>query len=106
MLRKNNETNNSIYISNVSGVYRMTDIHNRILAAAVQYEAQTGGKPNSVYLGESEISDLIFSMAEDTSIADLINAKLTGENRPEIDGMNVYAVNAMSHLACGVAIKR
>jgi len=77
----------------------MSMIHDLITIAAIEFEATTGKKPINVYLGEVEIMALK-KWAQENNCISKIDIDLRGENRPEVQGLFVYAVNEITHIAC------
>ena len=80
--------------------------------AVVRFENETGKKPRNVYLGEYEVAqfipwaqshlDLTASESKNIALPNFphFDLRLSYRNRPSIDGLDVYYVNAITHLAC------
>lgn len=77
----------------------MATIHDLISEAAVEFETITGRKPHNIYLGEAEIEELK-RWAYENGYTGKVDIDLRGANRPEVQGLFVYAVNEVTHLAC------
>ncbi len=77
----------------------MASIHELIEEAAVEFEASTGKKPLNVYLGKIEI-EALKRWAIDNQYMITKDADIRGENRPEVGGLIVYAVNEITHVNC------
>ena len=76
----------------------MATLHNLIMESAVNFKKNTGKKPLNVYLGEVEI-EALKRWAHENSYTTKIDIDIRGENRPEVAGLIVYAVNDVTHLA-------
>lgn len=70
----------------------MSNIYDDILHTQAEFENKTGKTPFNVYLGEVEMAALL-------TWAELHQYSLSaGTNRSQINGLNLYKVNAISHL--------
>jgi hypothetical protein len=76
----------------------MSKIENYILHAANEFETTSGKKPNNVYLGEAEIKALRGHHHNYTHV--IHDPDIKGDKRLKACGLNVYAVNAVTHIAC------
>ena len=78
------------------------DIIGRIKELSVKHAVETGITPHNVYVGHFEMKELLFWAEKNCYISDAKTAKKVGDDRPEVNGMKVFEVNAENHLACGV----
>lgn len=76
----------------------MDSIHDIITNGASAYVVRTGTKPSNVYLGCHELKSPLMWAQENDYIADHEHCSIEGDNRPEVGGLQVYVVNAPSHL--------
>lgn len=76
---------------------------NEILAKkSAEFEIKTGIKPTRVYLGYEEITSLLQFVFENQYICkEPSEAEITGDHRPEVAGLLVYAVNDKNHFEIG-----
>lgn len=74
-------------------------IHDLIAKRAAEYTAKTGNHPVNVYLGEKEIAAVKRGAYENQYVT-TPDPDITGDNRPELQGLFVFAVNAPEHCEC------
>ena len=75
-------------------------IHKRIIKTRIEFTAKTGLNPTRCYLGRGEMGELMRWAERNTYIADASTAGKEVAERPEVDGLLVFEVNAPSHLVC------
>lgn len=75
-------------------------IHNKIKEKVTMFTVDTGKEPVNLYLGRIEMAELIKWAQDNDYIGPDIAHKFEGANRPEVNGLFVYEVNADSHLEC------
>lgn len=78
------------------------NIFERIKKAEAEHANGTGISPLRIYLGHSEMKELLFWAEQNCYIRNAKTAKKTGGDRPEVAGMKVFEVNTEDHLAVGV----
>ena len=72
----------------------------KIAHIAVEFENTTGKKPTNVYIGILDMGDLLIWAEKSGYIPKAKDASITGENRPEVNGLFVYEVNDLKHMGC------
>lgn len=79
----------------------MPAIHDNIFQKALDFKLKFNIDPNVIYVGELEFEVLIAYAVENNYMAYPTDKDLTGDERPEVHGLKVYAVNAPRFLECG-----
>lgn len=74
------------------------NIHKRIIKGGQDYLSKTGVSPTNAYIGQVEERQLK-QWAYDNGYHETTDVDLSGDMRPEIDGLFVFVVNDDKHLA-------
>ena len=76
-------------------------IHEEIYRAMADYHRRSGDKPTKIYLGKTQMAQLISWAQENCCVSDDVSATPDGERRLKFAGLPVYEVNDECH--CVVA---
>ena len=78
-----------------------TTIYKEINQAIYECHRRTGDKPTKIYLGKTQMAQLISWAQENCCVSDDVSATPDGERRLKFAGLPVYEVNDECH--CVVA---
>lgn len=76
------------------------DIYSKITEAQGAFYKNTGKRPKHCYIGRMEMRMLMEWAEKNSYIHNFETTIKEGSQRPEVNGLYVFEVNADSHLVC------